>query len=465
MNKVRPRLILEYILVCAFGVSLVWMGAVWATGATFRGYVRGQHVRRTAALVPVLERYYELTGGWDGVGVLLRMPTSGMGQGKGRYGLSDNDQGSERIVLFDSQERLVFDSAAGFIPLERDALTQAASIYVNGFVVGSVLVTDLSSYGAMGTLENDFLSRVRLALLGAGAVSILVAWGLATRLSKGISDPIENLRLASSRVAHGEYGHEVQDSPGAPSDIKELLSSFNHMSRELEKQEETKRDFLRDVAHEVRTPLTIIKGNLEAISLGVANPDAETLGVMTDEVTRLEGLLGGLDQLDTVRVLPEVKLSPVSPLELVQKAIASVQAVASSRNIELTQEVQEGLPVVLADTGEVRQVYSNLLSNAFRYTPDDGRISLTAKKSTDGVEFTVEDTGPGITAEDLPKVFDRFFRGDRSRARATGGSGLGLAIAKRAIERQGGRIWVCSPSGEGASFHFTLREARDTPAS
>ncbi len=286
---------------------------------------------------------------------------------------------------------------------------------------------------------------------------MVVALFFAIRLSKGISSPIEALRDASSKVAQGDFGHQVADVPGAPMDVRELLRSFNYMSEELKSQEQNKREFLSDVAHEVRTPLTIIKGNLEAISLGVSEPDAETLDSMSNEVTRLEGLLSNLDQLDTIGVLPDLTTAAVPPAELVRKAISSAQGAASGKGISLEQSVQEGLPEVQADQDSVSQVFSNLLSNAFRYTPPGGEVTIKAFKDSDRfVTFQVTDTGTGISPQDLPRVFERFYRGDKSRTRATGGSGLGLAIAKRAVERQGGTIWAESVLGNGSTFSFTL---------
>lgn len=458
MTSVRGRLIVQFILVCAIGVVLVWLGAMWATGDTFHGYVQNQYALRTASLVPVLSQFYELTGGWDGVGLILRLPSLSSYPGwMRRWGVEREGQDYERVILLDARGYLVHDTAAGILPLNAEALDHAASITVRGTRVGYVLVTALSASGDLGFLEKAFLSRVRGVLFAAGGASMVVALFFAIRLSKGISSPIEALRDASSKVAQGDFGHQVADVPGAPMDVRELLRSFNYMSEELKSQEQNKREFLSDVAHEVRTPLTIIKGNLEAISLGVSEPDAETLDSMSNEVTRLEGLLSNLDQLDTIGVLPDLTTAAVPPAELVRKAISSAQGAASGKGISLEQSVQEGLPEVQADQDSVSQVFSNLLSNAFRYTPPGGEVVIKAFKDSDRfVTFQVTDTGTGISPQDLPRVFERFYRGDKSRTRATGGSGLGLAIAKRAVERQGGTIWAESVLGNGSTFSFTL---------
>lgn len=475
MSNVRGRLIIQFLLVSAIGVALVWLGAMWATGDTFHGYVQDQYALRTASLVPVLSQFYELTGGWEGVGLILRMPSITFNPGwADRWGVQSEGQDYERIILLDARGYLVYDSAAGILPLNAEALQHAAAITVRGNRVGYVLVTALSASGDLGFLEQAFLSRVRRASLATGAVSMAVALFLAVRLSKGISSPLEALRDASSKVAQGDFGHQVADVPGAPMDMRELVRSFNYMSRELKAQEQNKREFLSDVAHEVRTPLTIIKGNLEAISLGISEPDEDTINAMSNEVTRLEGLLANLDQLDMVQASPALKTVPVLPSELVSRAAASVQGLSSGKGIAVEQRVEEGLPPVQADLDAVSQVFSNLLSNAFRYTPSGGTITIRAykgygsdhdKETEPFVTFEVTDTGEGIAPEDLPRVFERFFRGDKSRARATGGSGLGLAIAKKVVERHGGRIWAESVLGQGSSFFFTLPVSSPTSTS
>ncbi len=458
MTGVRGRLILQSVLVCVIGVALVWIGAMWATRDTFHGYVQDQYALRTASLVPVLSRFYELTGGWDGVGLILRLPSAVQVPGWARrWGYDTDSYDFERIILVDARGYVVYDTAGGRLPVDADILEYAEAITVRGTRVGYVVVTALSDTGDLGFLEEAFLSRVRRALFVAGGASVAVALFLAVRLSRGISRPIEALRDASSKVAQGDFGHQVKEVQGAPTDVKELLKSFNYMSGELKSQEQGKRGFLSDVAHEVRTPLTIIKGNLEAISLGAIEPDEETIAAMSDEVTRLEGLLSNLDQLDTFGVLPELTTTSVSPAELVQRALSSVQGIASRKGINLEGSVEDGLPKVHADPDAVRQIFSNLLSNALRYTSTGGAITVKAyEDSAHYVVFQVTDTGTGISSEDLPRVFERFYRGDKSRSRSTGGSGLGLAIAKSAVERQGGSIWVESVSGEGTSVFFKL---------
>jgi signal transduction histidine kinase len=217
-----------------------------------------------------------------------------------------------------------------------------------------------------------------------------------------------------------------------------------------------------DIAHELRTPLSLILGHAEAIEDGVLPATPETVGIIHDEARSLARLV---DDLRTLSLADAHQLTmaiqPVSPADLLQRAANTYRPRAAEHGITLSVDAADGLPRVAADSDRVAQVLGNLLSNALRHTPQGGTITLRAVEERALVRFGVSDTGPGIAADDLPRIFDRFYRGDASRHRESGGSGLGLGIARSLVEAQGGRIWADSPPRGGASFWFTLPLAED----
>ena len=229
------------------------------------------------------------------------------------------------------------------------------------------------------------------------------------------------------------------------------------MSADLSQARDLRRQMTADIAHELRTPLTVILGHTEALSEGQLPPDAETFEILYDETKRLNRLVEDLRTL-SLSDAGELHLnrSMVPPEDLLERAAASRKPEANAKGIELKIEIDKELPEVEVDTDRMTQVLINLLDNALRYTPENGMITLSGLKIPDGVAISIKDTGPGIPEKDLPHLFDRFYRGDKSRQRDEGGSGLGLAIARSLVESQGGRIRVESQSGEGAAFIIEL---------
>jgi signal transduction histidine kinase len=233
------------------------------------------------------------------------------------------------------------------------------------------------------------------------------------------------------------------------------------MSSELARAQDLRRQMTADIAHELRTPLSVILGHVDALAEGVLPANAETFDVIRDETTQLGRLVEDLRTLSRADAGElTLNLQPVQPYTLLERASAAQRPFAVEKQIEITLEPQSDIPQIMADTERMAQVLGNLLSNALRYTPEGGTITLQSAAVEDGVEMRVTDSGPGIESDELPHVFNRFYRGDKSRQRETGGSGLGLAIAKSIVELHGGRIWVESEPGQGAAFVIWLPTAK-----
>lgn len=287
-----------------------------------------------------------------------------------------------------------------------------------------------------------------VAALGAAGV---VGWWSAERITRSL----RKLREAASEIGLRDLSGRVPAE--GKDEIADLGRSFNRMCDRLEAEERSRRQLLADVAHELRHPLAVMKGHLDLLQEGKAELDQEALLPLQDEVIRLTRLVGDLRDLSLAEVGGlSLRLAPVDVGSLVEGLLGNMEPVAQAKGIELRAEVMPGLPPVEADYDRIRQVVVNLVANALMYTPAQGQVQLSAAQQGDRIEIRISDTGPGIDPEDLPHVFDRFYRADKSRTRTTGGSGLGLAIVRSLVELHGGTVSVESKPGEGTCFTVSL---------
>jgi len=294
-------------------------------------------------------------------------------------------------------------------------------------------------------------SSLVLASVGAVLASILLGVLLARTLTRSLRE----LTTATQKVARGDL--EQQVPVRSEDELGELAASFNQMSSDLAKSRDLRRQMTADIAHELRTPLTVVLGHTEALSEGQLPPDPETFDIIYDETKRLNRLVEDLRTL-SLSDAGELQLNQQwsSPKELLDRAAGARKQEALGNEVQLQIEAAKSLPEINVDADRMTQVLVNLLDNALRYTPAGGQIELAARSAEAGVEMVVKDTGPGIPQEDLGHLFERFYRGDKSRQREEGGSGLGLAIAKSLVESQGGQIRVESKPGVGAAFFIWL---------
>lgn len=286
---------------------------------------------------------------------------------------------------------------------------------------------------------------------------LIVGGGLAVRAFQRFTAPLAEVMMAADAVADGDFQVRVRER-GSP-EFARLAASFNRMTEALQRADQQRRNLTADVAHELRTPLQIIQGNLEGVLDGVYEPTAEHLTATLDETRLLAHLVEDLRTLSLAEAgqLP-LHLAPVDVCDVLADAATSFSGPAEAAGIALEMICDPAAALIVqADVARLNQILGNLLSNALRYTPEGGRITLRAAREAEGVRLEVQDTGNGIPPDDLPFIFDRFWRGDRSRAHAPGvGSGLGLAIARQLVHAHGGRITVQSIVGQGSSFQIFL---------
>ena len=284
-------------------------------------------------------------------------------------------------------------------------------------------------------------------LIGLLALLILAMIGRAIRRAAA---PVGDLIEASGRVEAGDFSTRVPET--GPREVRTLTRAFNAMSARLEETEQQRRSALADVSHELRTPLTVIQGNLEALLDGVYPADAEHLQPILEETRVLERLI---DDLRTLTLAEAGSLvlhrEPTDLGALLNEVAAAYRSQAEQAGIALAVKGADDVPTLDIDPARIREVVSNLLTNALRHTPRDGKVELSAHLADDRVEVTVHDTGSGIPADQLDRIFDRFYRSPDSP-----GSGLGLPIARSLVEAHGGLMSATSETGAGTTIRFTL---------
>lgn len=303
----------------------------------------------------------------------------------------------------------------------------------------------------------NFRNAVFEALGTATLAAALVAVVVSLFLSERIVAPLRALTRATQRIAAGHYDERIRVD--GQDELAQLSGSFNQMAAQLEQTETMRRRLVGDVAHELRTPLTTIKGSMEGLIDGVLQPDSQTFSEILQESERLGRLVDDLQELSRVEAgaytLDKQTLDVAS---LVTTAVKRLARPFEEKQVVLTLHLAPDLPPLHADEDRILQVLSNLLNNALQYTPAGGNVTVAAQKNAEFLQFSVSDSGIGLSEADRDLVFTRFYRADQSRSRQSGGgSGIGLTIARHLVEAHGGRIWVESPGvGMGSTFYFTL---------
>jgi histidine kinase len=297
---------------------------------------------------------------------------------------------------------------------------------------------------------------MREALLVSAFAGLEAALIVSLSVSTRIVEPLQTISAVSRRLAQGFYHERTVINSG--DELAELSQSVNRLAATLEQTEQRRMTLLADVAHELRTPLATIGGYMEGLIDGVIKPDRQTYELVLHESVRLRRLVEDLQLLSRVEAgqIP-IQQRPINLSSVLLHTARRLQPEFASRGVHLLVDMPDELSAVYADPDRVDQILINLLNNALRYTPDEGTVTLRACDDGDMVMVAVQDTGVGIAPEHLAHIFERFYRVDKSRARASGGSGVGLTIARHLVYAHGGDIWATSKGpGTGTQFAFTL---------
>nr|MBC7245482.1 HAMP domain-containing protein [Chloroflexota bacterium] len=476
MNRLWVRLTLAFTLITLLTLGVVAVLANTRVGEAFRFYLSYRDPWRYEPLVQALALYYQTHGTWQGVEVLLERWQEVETILQQMPGMSQPMMGRMRSMTFagGSRVQLVLTDANGRVLYSRmqrhpgrqltpDEAAAAIDIEVDSRVVGRLVVALPIQSAILGPIEQRFFERLRQLLLAGAVLAGILGVLLGVAFSRTLSAPLQRLAVAARAVANRDFSQRVE--VGGSTEIAEVSQAFNEMAAALEQAEQLRKNLMADVAHELRTPLSVLQGNLQAILDDVYALDKAEIASLYDQTRLLARLVDDLRELalaDAGKL--QMNLVPTDVGKILLNTSEYLTPAAGAQKVTLTVQVPDDLPLVHADPDRVAQVLHNLLVNALRHTHEGGSIAVSASTTEEGVEIAVSDTGEGIAPEDLPFVFERFWRADPSRSRNKhwpGGSGLGLSIAQSLVKAHGGRIWAESTLGKGSTFHFTLPLAQN----
>ena len=472
------RLMGVFLGVIVVGVIVMVVSVRLSTAAQLRRRILSDDVAQAHALAPLLAGAYAQGQSWSGVEALLTSapspaaqttmpPSEMMGPGMmgpdmmGNWGgwtqmMRSSGPLTDRVVVLDASGEVVVDTGQASTgeqhPLEH--LERGIPVVVDGRIIGTALVGSMIE-PMLNPADEDFLRSVNLSIFVTSLVVGLLALIFGSLLFRQITSPLQMLSQAAEAIAGGELGRRVEVR--SDDEIGRVARSFNQMAESLAQADVQRRNIIADIAHELRTPLTVIQGNLEALMDGVYDLTPENVAAVHRQTVVLSRLVADLRDLALAEAGQlRLERQPISLSEVIAQVSEGLEAQARGKGVTLKFEMSNTLPLVEADEQRIAQVLFNMMSNALRHTPSGGTITTSAESRDGRVLVNVRDTGTGIPPEDLPHVFERFYRADRSRARATGGSGLGLTIAKQIVEAHGGQIWARSWLGAGSTFTFSL---------
>ncbi|MCB8986116.1 MAG: HAMP domain-containing protein [Ardenticatenaceae bacterium] len=441
MHSLRLKLIFTFLAISLAGSLIAALIVRQSNERAFNTLLReqGQVNFVDEALV-----YYEANGSWEGFG-------------RRDHGHEFEGQRAQvPFALADEYGRIVVENGpfrrGMVVPPEQ--LAAGSPLTVDGAVVGIVL--PVNQPPPRNLVEQAYVRQMNRALLIGALMATAVAVVLAIVLARTLTRPLQELSAASRAMAAGNLAQQVPVR--THDELGDLATTFNQMSAELARANQQRRQMTADIAHDLRTPLTVLSGYLEAMEDGTLSPTSARWRMMQQEVDTLKRLV---EDLRTLSLADAGNLALhkewLAPHELLSQVQAAYAQQAAAQNVQLVVDAPPDLPPIQLDPARMRQVLGNLVSNALRYTPENGRITLAARSASQDytLQLTVADTGAGIPPEDLPHIFDRFYRGDKSRQEGEGESGLGLAIVKSLVAAHGGVVSVASAAG-GTTFTILL---------
>ena len=454
MRSISTKLIIAFLSIGIVSVAVIFITARWNTRQEFIKFLSDQS---QSSIVTDLSIYYQQNGSWEGVEIVLiqnnrQMPGMGQGQGQGQGPRMDMMQ---PFTLTDRDGYVIISNgrfAAGE-KIPNDELELGIPITENGVTVGILIPLRVPFQGSQRELE--FIERTNLILLYGALIGAVIALFLGIFLSRTITRPIRELTQATHAVSQGDLSQQVPVR--TKDELGELANAFNKMSAELSRSVNTRKQMTADIAHELRTPLSLILGHAEAVHDGVLPPIKENFEIIREEALRLEHLVNDLRTLSLADAGElSINLQTIEPGRLIQEVASLYQYQTQRKSISLKLDIASPLPSLEVDPGRMTQVLTNILDNAMRHTPEGGTITLSAKQTGDRVELAIQDSGPGLSPQEAERIFKRFYRVDSSRQREDGGSGLGLAIAKSIVQGHNGQLSAKSEAGKGLKIKISL---------
>jgi len=448
MRSISTKLILAFLSIGIISVAIIFLTARWNTRAEFIRFLSDQN---QTDVITALSNYHRENGSWVGAERIFlqninpQQPGNGPGPGHRR----------PPFILVDKAGNVIIPNERYRIGDQVPAADLALGIPIteDGQVIGILIPQRMPFEG--NPREVEFIQRINLTLFYGALIGAIIALLLGTFLSRTLTRPIRELTQATHAISEGDLSQQVPIRSN--DELGELAQAFNKMSNELSRSVNARKQMTADIAHELRTPLSLILGHAEAVHDGVLPPTSENFEIIREEAARLEHLVNDLRILSLADA-GELTISPqtIESERLLQEVTSLYQYQTQRKNVTLELDIASPLPTIEVDPGRMTQVFTNILDNALRHTPEGGRIILAAKQVQDQIEISIQDSGPGITPEEVSRIFDRFYRTDPARQREDGGSGLGLAIAKSIVQAHGGQLSAESEAGNGLKIIITL---------
>lgn len=457
--KLQTKLIIAFasiVIVLAILQSFFFQQRV---GNDFEDYISKNDSERIALWQELLTEYYIYYGSFDGVQEFLNFSMVDIRSKKGYMGgrnyllpMTDNLDimvvNSEGIVIADSNQFFIGKKGENISGVHED-------IIVEGEKVGELIAFREKTIG-LQTIEEQFIESMNVSIIVSAIISVFIAVIFGLFMSNKITKPLEKLMIGIRHLSKGDTSYRVEVD--TKDEFNQLAIAFNDMSLQIKQNEDVRRTLVADVAHELRTPLSILSGRLESIQEGAIEPTQEVIVQLNDEVYRLTRLVSDLQQLSLAEAGKlQLNKVDVNINEMVRKVIYHFSWLAEEKNIEIKFYTNIDFEISI-DPDRITQVIINILGNSLRHTPENGTIEIDLLKSQSNNEviIKIKDSGTGIDKEHLPYIFDRFYRTDTSRSRDQGGTGLGLSIAKGFVEAHRGNIVVESENGKGTAFIITI---------
>jgi len=455
------KFLISFSLVIIASALIIVFSIRFSTRAQYAKIINQNDINRAEELAVVLASAYLETGSWDGIAPLFDHPGSPgsrqMGRGKMRapgnmyFGMLGQ---RFRIVLTDENGRVIADSRdliSGEI-LTSDIADQGIPIEIEESVVGRVYVGTMIE-PVLSSVDRGFLKAVNRGVLIAAFTGLILSFLVTMLFFRRITAPVVSLSAASRDIAAGDYSVAVDES--GEDELSDLSRNFNNMTRALQRSDEWKKQIIADAAHELRTPVSLIKANLEMMLDGVYPIEKQQLESIHSETEKLSALVSELQTLSSAEAgTLFLKREELLITDLLNKILPLFELSAQDKKVRIQMKGFDDILPLEGDEVKLSQVFSNVLSNALRFSPEEGVIVISCSRGADGMEITVADQGPGIPEQDLERIFERFYKADKSRSR--GGSGLGLAISREIILAHGGRIWADSDGSTGTAVTFFL---------
>jgi signal transduction histidine kinase len=454
IHNLQFRLLLAFILIIIITIGTTSFFVARNVWGEIQRYEELNNSVRMSRVISLISRYYFLNGSWDGIQALVEQ----LGEmEEKRIILTD----PMSITIADSEKDLVGkkyvtteigeDISLPIISLPSQSDQDSLFIPDSSLKIGTVYISPQDS----SVLTIYLSSAINRFLIWGALLAIAFAIIITFFLSRRILSPIRALTNTAKKLGKGDFDSRVNIKDKG--ELGELANTFNSMASDLQRVEVLRRNMVADVAHELRTPLSNVSGYLEAIRDDVIKPEPAVIASLSEEVDLLSRLVNDLQEL-ALADAGELKLErqPEDLTQLIAQSVKSIQAKVIEKGLTTSTTMPENLPLVYIDYHRISQVLRNLLANAIIHTPSEGNISVLAEPAGQFIRIVVSDTGEGIPPSDLPNMFERFYRVDKSRSRSAGGSGLGLTIVKRMVEAHGGKVDVTSELGKGSSFSFTI---------